>query len=127
MVQPEKEAARTTLSFQPESDAPALRQYRARLDQLPAEREKAQGAGDSQEAARLGDEMRQLEALLGGGRAGADSGERARSNVCRALNAVRAQLAKGGPDERSLAEHLRTHLDLGYECRYMQSEGRMWD
>ena len=43
----------------------------------------------------------------------ADSGARARDNVRKAVEAVKANLRKGGPDERAFAEHLERQLSNG--------------
>ena len=68
-----------------------------------------------------------MELALGGGTAGAHTGERARSNVRHSLRAVRAQLKKGGREANAFAEHLRTQVTTGYECLYLQPQGAIWD
>ena len=70
-------------------------------------------------------QLEALEAALKGD-AGADTGERARDNVRKAIAAVRAQLRRGGPEERAFEKHLRTHMSIGHECLYGQPEGRIW-
>jgi hypothetical protein len=61
------------------------------------------------------------------GRSGAaDTGERARDNVRKALAVVLEQLKGGGLEEEAFAEHLRTHLSIGFECLYTQPQGRIW-
>jgi hypothetical protein len=124
-ILPEKGQARARNSIQPESDPQALREYRAALRRLRAEREEAQAAGDQEAMARLDSESAALEsALQGAGQA--DTGERARSNVRLAIRAVLARLDKGGPEERRFAEHLRAHLSIGYECLYSAPPGQVW-
>jgi len=71
-------------------------------------------------------EIAVLEAVLQEGRGAADTGERARDNVRKALALVLRQLREGGPEEKAFAEHLRTHLSIGQECLYSQPEGRVW-
>ena len=44
----------------------------------------------------------------------------------KALRGVIEQLGKGGQAERAFAEHLRTHLRIGYECLHSEPEGRIW-
>ena len=122
-VQPEKGEARVRDSFQPESDAHALREYRQELRRL--QMETAQAAGEPEEVARLEGEMEALESALKGADA-ADTGERAFDNVRKALRVVLEQLRRGGPEEQAFAEHLRTHLSIGFECLYSQPEGRIW-
>ena len=36
------------------------------------------------------------------------------------------QLRSGSPEEQAFAEHLRTHLSIGFECLYTQPQGRIW-
>ena len=124
-VQPEKGEARARNSIQPESDPQALREYRQALRRLQAEREEAQAAGEPEEVARLEGEIEALTSALQGAGA-ADTGERACDNVRKALRVVTEQLRKGGPEEKAFAEHLRTHLSIGFECLYSQPQGRIW-
>jgi hypothetical protein len=124
-AQPEKGEARSRNSIQPQSDARARREYGQALRRLQAEREDARGAGELEEVARLEGQIEAVAAALKGD-AGADTGERARDNVRKAIAAVRAQLRRGGPEERAFEKHLRTHLSIGHECLYSQPEGRVW-
>ena len=114
-VQPEKGEARSRNSIQPESDPRALREYRQELRRLQVE--KAQAAGEPAAVARLAGEIEALKSALKGVST-ADTGERARDNVRKAIAALRAQLRRGGPEEKAFAEHLRTHLSIGHECLY---------
>jgi len=122
-VQPEKGEARVRDSLQPESDAQALREYRQELRRL--QMETAQPAGEPEKVARLEGEMEALKSALKGAGA-ADTGERAFDNVRKALRVVQEQLRRGGPEEQAFAEHLRTHLSIGFECLYTQPQGRIW-
>ncbi|MCX6037141.1 MAG: hypothetical protein NTW99_04500 [Chloroflexi bacterium] len=88
--------------------------------------ETAQAAGEPEEVARLEGEMEALKSALKGAGA-ADTGERAFDNVRKALRVVLEQLRSGGPEEQAFAEHLRTHLSIGFECLYTQPQGRIWD
>ena len=54
------------------------------------------------------------------------TGEGAFDNVRKALRVVQEQLRNGGPEEQAFAEHLRTHLSIGFECLYTQPQGRIW-
>jgi hypothetical protein len=124
-ILPEKGQARARNSIQPDSDAQALREYREELGRLVAEREAAQAAGEPEAIARLESEIEALtSALQGAGEA--DTGERAFDNVRKAIRVVTVQLRKGNPEERAFAEHLRTHLSIGFECLYSQPLGRIW-
>ena len=122
-VQPEKGEARVRDSLQPESDAQALREYRQELRRL--QMETAQPAGEPEKVARQEGEMEALKSALKGTGA-ADTGERAFDNVRKALRVVQEQLRRGGPEEQAFAEHLRTHLSIGFECLYTQPQGRIW-
>ena len=115
-VQPEKGEARVEDSIQPESDTQAMREYRQALGRLMAERAAAQAAGDQEEVQGLDGEIAALESVLKGGSGAADTGERARNNVRKAIAAVIEQLREGGPEERAFADHLRNHLSIGHEC-----------
>jgi len=125
-IQPQKGEARAVNSIQPESDPKALREYRKDLERLKAERAKAQAAGDRAKVEALNGQIAALESALKPGGAAADTGERARDNVRKALAVVKKQLRGGGPEERAFAEHLRTHLSIGYECLYSHPQGRIW-
>jgi hypothetical protein len=126
-VTKEKGEVRTKDSIQPESDPQAKREYREALRKLQAEREHAEAADDATEVERLDSEMEALESALRAGGGAADTGRRARTNVWHAVRAVRAQLRKGGRAERAFGEHLRTQVSTGYECLYIQPEGRIWE
>jgi hypothetical protein len=125
-VQPEKAEARSTNSIQPESDPQAKREYRQELGRLQAERAGAQAAGDRGEVEGLEGQIAALESALKADGGAADTGERARDNVRKAVAVVLEQLSGGGPEEKALAEHLQTHLSIGHECLYSQPQGRIW-
>jgi hypothetical protein len=125
-IQPEKGEARARNSIQAESDPQALSEYRQELGRLQAERQAAQAAGEKEEIKRLEGLIAALESAISGGGA-ADTGERARDNVRKALRVVMARLKKGGPEGRAFAAHLRTYLSVGHECLYRQREGRIWE
>ena len=126
-VSPEKGEARATNSIQAESDARALAQYREELRRLQAKRKELEATADADGLEHLDNEVAVLAAALNAGRGANDTGERARSNVRLAVRSVKARLEKQGQEEREFAEHLRTHLSLGYECLYRQPAGRIWD
>lgn len=125
-ITPEKAKARSRTSFQPVSDAQAKREYRAALRESEAKRRTAQAAGNAEEVERLSREIRALELEVKEDRKTADTGERARDNVRKALDAVKAGLRTGGSAEQAFAGHLDDQLSTGYECLYRQPEGRIW-
>jgi len=124
-VQPEKGEARSSNSTQPESDPKAKRDYQQALVRLKADVADAQAVGDREAVESLDTEIEALESALKGGGA-ADTGERARDNVRKALRVVQEQLKSGGPEEQAFAAHLRTHLSIGFECLYTNPQGRIW-
>ena len=73
-----------------------------------------------------GGEIRAFESALKSRGGAGDTGERARSNVRKAVGVVMAQLGKGGREEKAFAEHLESNLSTGLECLYSQPEGRIW-
>jgi hypothetical protein len=126
-VQPEKGEARSANSFEPLSDAHALREYRRELLSLEAAQAKARAAGKRAEALELGGQIEALELAARGASRVTDTGERARNNVRKALAVVLRDLREGGPQERAFVEHLQTHLSIGHECLYSQPQGRVWE
>lgn len=125
-VQADKGEARSRTSVQPESDPQAKREYREALRSLQLERQRARNVGDLGAVRSLGRDIRRVSAVLREHGGMADSGERARHNVRKALDVVLTKLAKGSRDEAGFAEHLWTHLSTGYECLYRQPPGRSW-
>jgi hypothetical protein len=125
-VQPEKGEARVRDSFQPQSDPQAMREYRQALRRLEAERADAQGAGDRERVEGLNGQIVALESALRAGGGAADTGERARDNVRKAVAVVLEQLIPRTKEEKALAEHLQKHLSIGHECLYSQPQGRIW-
>jgi hypothetical protein len=65
-----------------------MREYRQELHRLQAERAAAQAAGDPEEVARLEGEMEALKSALKESGSAADTGERARNNVRKAIGVV---------------------------------------
>jgi hypothetical protein len=124
-VQPEKGEARSRNSTQPEADPKAKREYQRTLGRLKAEHADAQAMGDVEKVQCLDGEIEALETALKSSGA-ADTGERARDNVRKAVAVVMKQLREGGPEERAFAEHLRRNLSIGHESLYSQPLGRIW-
>ena len=90
---------------------------------MKAERADAQAAGGREEVEGLDGQIAALESALKERSGAADTGERARDNVRKAVAVVMEQLREGGPEEKAFAEHLRNHLSIGHECLYSQPEG----
>jgi hypothetical protein len=103
-------------------DAEAKASYKARLDELRAERDEAEGFNDPARAEKARQEqdflVRELARAVGLGgrdRRAASHAERARLNVTRAIRAAMAGLARAHP---SLGRHLSATIRTGRYCSY---------
>jgi hypothetical protein len=103
-------------------DATAKAAYRARLAELRAEIEEAEGGNDPARAAKARDELDFLVAELaravglgGRDRRAASHAERARLNATRAIRAAVANLARANP---ALGAHLSSTIRTGRYCSY---------
>jgi len=103
-------------------DATAKAAYRARLGELRAELEEAEGFNDPARATRARQEMEFLVAELaravglgGRDRRAASHAERARLNASRAIRAAMANLAEANP---ALGRHLAATIRTGRYCSY---------
>jgi tetratricopeptide (TPR) repeat protein len=104
-------------------DAKAKAAYRARLVELRAEIEEAEGGNDLARAAKAREELDFLVAELaravglgGRDRRAASHAERARLNATRAIRAAIANLARANP---ALAAHLSSTVRTGRYCSYV--------
>jgi hypothetical protein len=125
-IRPEKAEARPRFTIQKGADPDAARAYLRDLDRARREREEAAEAGRLAEAERLDGEIETLEAALRGDCRAADTGERGRCNVSKAVAGARRRLAKGDKAERAFAEHVEWFVSVGYECLYAQPPERVW-
>jgi hypothetical protein len=103
-------------------DATAKAAYKARLEELRAELEEAEGRNDPARAAKaraerdfLVDELARAVGLGGRDRRAASHTERARLNATRAIRAAMANLARANP---SLGRHLSSTIRTGRYCSY---------
>ena len=103
-------------------DATAKAAYKARLEELQAELDEAEGFNDPVRAAKarqemdfLVDELARAVGLGGRDRRAASHAERARLNVTRAIRAAMANLARADP---SLGRHLAATIRTGRYCSY---------
>jgi hypothetical protein len=103
-------------------DATAKAAYQARLTELGAELEAAEGGNDPARAARaraerdfLVAELARAVGLGGRDRRAASHAERARLNATRAIRAAMANLARANP---SLGRHLAVTIRTGRYCSY---------
>ncbi len=125
-VRPEKAAARSRTSAQEQADPAAVRAYLREIDRLRAERHEAVEDGQHAEVDQIDNEIERLESELPGQRRSADTGERARDNVRKAISAALRTLRSGEGEQKAFAAHLRQCLSVGYELLYSQPEGRVW-
>jgi len=126
-ITPEKGEARSKDSIQESADLDTIRSCLREIDELRGRRERAADEGRQDEIERLDEEIGQIEAALKKGGMAADTGERARSNVNKALALVRRRLAEGGGAERELARHIQAFVKVGYECMYARPDGGCWE
>jgi hypothetical protein len=103
-------------------DATAKAAYKARVDELRAALEEAEGCNDPARAARARHELEFLVAELaravglgGRDRRAASHAERARLNATRAIRAAMANLARADP---ALGRHLAATVRTGRYCSY---------
>jgi hypothetical protein len=103
-------------------DATAKAAYQARLTELGAELEAAEGGNDPARAAKaraerdfLVAELARAVGLGGRDRRAASHAERARLNVTRTIRAAMANLARANP---SLGQHLAATIRTGRYCSY---------
>ena len=114
-------------------DDTARRDYRRRIEQLRADLDSADAAGDAERAARAQDEMDRLVAelsaahgLAGRARTFADERERARTAVQKAIRRAIARIGEAAPD---LAGQLTAGVQTGLVCRFDPTGGlpARWD
>ena len=125
-VRPEKAGARSRNSIQRGAEAETARAYLRELTRLTAEREEASESGELAEVDRLDREIEAFEEALRSSGLTGDTGERARSNVNKALAVVRRRLARGDRAEKAFGEHVERFVSVGYQCMYAQPGGECW-
>ena len=94
---------------------------------MRGERDEAAECGRLAEADVLDGEIEAVESALRGGSQISDAGERARSNVNKAIAVVRRRLARGEKGQREFLEHVERFVSVGYQCMYAQTEWWRWD
>ena len=80
--------------------------------------------GDREALEDIEGQIQALQHALGGSSM-PDAGERAYDTVRHAIRYLTEHL-RGSSEETQFAEHLRTHLSVGFECLYTHPEG-VWD
>lgn len=126
-IRPERAAVRSQNSIQAALDPATIRNYLRELTRLRSERELADERGDRAGVDQLDAEIEAVETALADGGRSADTGERARGNVSKAIAVVRRRLAVGSPAEKELGQHLGQFLSVGYECGYHPPHGQVWE
>ena len=127
-VKPEKANVREENSIQTTVDAKAKREARQELVALAAELEEAQAQRQTAKIKRLKDEITKVQSVVGNeSLLGGDAGERARDNVRKAIEKVKAKLRKGNKDEQAFGVHIGRFVSLGYDVSYNQPERMKWE
>jgi len=125
LAYPDAEAADALEAFEA-ADAKAIRQYRARLDELNEDLEIAVSAGDDEQARNLEEEreaiMNHLKATVGLGGKPRLKGEleRHRQSVSKALERALRALPIG-------RDHIATRLKRGYRFSYHPDPSEKWE
>lgn len=127
LVRPEKAHARPRDSIQRQEDPQAVKEYLRELNRLRAQGDAAQESGNLVEARQIEAELDALEAELTPRASAADTGERARNNVRKAIGVVLRKLLRGTPAQRAFAEHAQIFVNLGYKCFYSHPGGKVWE
>jgi hypothetical protein len=125
-VKQEKANARSINSIQAISDPAALKKYLSERSERQAERDKAAEENRQIEVALLDQDIQALDAQIKQNRNVADTGERARCNVSKAITAVLRNLAKGDAHEKQLGRHLSNHIIMGFSLHYCNPTGEIW-
>ncbi len=125
-ISPEKAKVRTKNTIQNDLDPDTIRSYLREVDGLRDKRAQAAEEGHQSEVDRLDDEIGQIEAALKKGGIAADTGERARGNVSKAIAAVQRKLAKGNKHEKTFGMHIKECVSMGYNFRYAHPTGGVW-
>lgn len=99
------------------ADAKAVTVYLKELEELRALQVKAAEVGNDVEVREMTREIEQIEAALTQGGA-ADTGERSRNNVRKAVGGLVATLLKLGGPGKAFGLHLQKHMSLGYVIWY---------
>ncbi|MEI7732742.1 MAG: 7-cyano-7-deazaguanine synthase [Verrucomicrobiota bacterium] len=126
-VQANKETARGDETEQVHLDGQAKWEAEQEFKDLMADLELAKENDDQVAVERLEGEIEALKtAQKNQGGMTADSGERARNNVRKAITAVIQRLHKGNRQQKTFGTHLGQCISLGYEVMYTQPQGGVW-
>ena len=125
-ITPEKANAQPLTSSQAALDPKAARAALVELERLRTEMEQANDAGDWGRGEELAERIEAAESALRTPRLAADSGERARGNVRKAITAVLRNLRNGEEQEKAFARHVGNCLSMGYELFYADESGGLW-
>lgn len=105
----------------------SLRNVLKEMRRLRASEERMREEGRDAEADRVAAEIlaleKESERLQ---RPANDDGNRARDNIRKSVDAVHRNLAKRGAAGKLLSDHIRKHLDLGFEIQYRPPPGLEW-
>lgn len=125
-ITPEKSDVRSKTTIQTDLDPDTIRNYLREIEKLRGKREQAADEGRQSEVDRLDGEITEIEAALKKGGIAADTGERARGNVSKAITAVQRKLLKGDKYEKAFGAHIKDCVSMGYSFRYCHPTGGAW-
>ena len=125
-VTPEKATVRGKEAFDDGTDKEMVRQYLRNIERLRAEVEDARADNDTAEADRIEGEIDVIEKELKKRGRYKDSGEKARNNVRKAIDAVKRALARGDKHQKAFLSHIEDMVKTGYKCQYVQPQGKIW-
>ena len=124
----EKETARAEDTAQAVRSARAKQKVQEELRGLARDLLEAEEAGNGAAVERLKQEILAVKAADKTQMdITADSGERARNNVRKAITAVIRHLYRGNKHQKAFAAHLAQFVSLGYEVSYNQPGGDLWE
>lgn len=125
-IRPEKAGIRAKTSIQYHLDDKTIKAYLKEVEKLRAQRTEANDEGRFVEAERLDHEIAQIESEFHKNGNIGDTGERARGNVRKAIDAICRKLKIGDKSEKAFEQHIRDNVSLGYTILYTNPDGKIW-
>jgi hypothetical protein len=125
-IRPEKAGIRAKTSIQNHLDDKTIKAYLKEVEKLRAQRTGANDDGRFVEAERLDHEIAQIESELHKNGNIGDTGERARGNVSKAIDAICRKIKNGEKSQTAFEQHIKDNVSLGYTILYTQPDGKIW-
>lgn len=121
----EKGDVRSKDSIQKKMDGKTIRTSLQELDKLRLQRDEANDDGEWGKCTELDAQIGSIEATLKKKKGtAADTGERARQNVSKAIVAVQRKLLKGEKYEKAFGTHIKECVSMGYTAIAIRQEVR---